>query len=229
MTDRRIEKGMAAQRRLREARLAAGDSLAGWKVAFGTPEGMKRLGITAPLVGFLTRRAGLESGAELALADFTQPLVEPEIAVLMGDRLAPGAGPASIAAAIAGIGPALEIADLDSPPSDPEIVLAGDIYQRHWIIGPIDHGRAGARLDGLVARIHSDGKLTAETAEPDAATGDLIAIVGHVANSLARVGDRLEAGQIIICGSIVPPFFIGTATEISYALGDIGEISVRFR
>lgn len=226
--DPRIVKGMAAQCRLREEQLAGGDRIAGWKIAFGSPEGLKLLKLESPIVGFLAGQAALPSGATLELNDFMKPVVEPEIAIMLGADLAAGAPREELVAAIAGLAPALEIADLAFAPDDVERVLASDIYQRHWILGEIDVSRAGARLDGLSACVRQTGETDVRTNQLESNTGELVSLVGHVADYLAALGDRLEAGQFIIAGSIIPPLFITEPTEINYALDPVDEVSVRF-
>ena len=59
--DARVIRGMRAQLELRRKRLAAGDAPLGWKVGFAAPAMLERLGITGPLVGFLTRNARVQS------------------------------------------------------------------------------------------------------------------------------------------------------------------------
>lgn len=227
--DPRIVKGMAAQRRLREQRLSKGDALAGWKVAFGSPEGLKRLQLSKPVLGFLTAGAALPSGATLDLAAFSKAVVEPEIAILIDADLDADPDPDRIRRAIGGLAPALEIADVAFPPDDLEQVLASDIYQRHWILGKADPGRAGARLDGMHGAISSNGVTVGDTRDMEANTGALIAIVGHVASHLAALGDRLRAGQFIIAGSIVPPIFVESPMTIDYSLAPLGSLAVTFR
>ena len=197
--DERISRGMRAQLALRQRRLDGGEKPLGWKIAFGAPEAMKRLAIEAPLIGFLTDGAVLSSGASLDLADYTKPVVEPEIAIHMGAGLPGGADRATAKAAIAGLGPAFEIADVTFPPDDVEAILANDIYQRYIILGEVDNSRAGGNVDGLRARITHAGKV-AETDDPEANTGDLVDLVRHTADTLALFGKTLRAGEIIIAG-----------------------------
>ena len=52
-----IKKGMTAQLAKRRARIAAGEKPLGWKVGLGAPASMQKLGLRAPLVGFLMQRA----------------------------------------------------------------------------------------------------------------------------------------------------------------------------
>src|SRR5437879_3115505 len=104
---------MRALLELRRARLAQGERPLGWKVGFGTAAAKAQLGIAAPLVGFLTDAVLLDNGSTCSLAGWTKPMLEAEIAAYVG---ADGS--------IAGLGAAIELADIDLPPADPEAMLA---------------------------------------------------------------------------------------------------------
>ena len=226
--DPRILRGMTGQLGHWRDRIRAGEQPLGWKVGFGAPAAMQKLNTTAPLVGFLTDRALLATGATISLAGWKQPVAEPEIAVHMGRSLSAGADRESVEAAIAGVGPAIELADVDGPPQDVEHILAGNIYQRGVILGPCDLSRAGGGVAGLHGEITRNGRAFAQTSDLQALTGDLIYIVQHVADTLAVFGQTLRAGQIIIAGSIVPPLWVEAGEEIVFKLDPIGSISVRF-
>ena len=58
-----IKKGMSAQLAKRRARIAAGEKPLGWKVGLGAPATMQKMGLTAPVVGYLMQRALLLSEA----------------------------------------------------------------------------------------------------------------------------------------------------------------------
>ena len=64
--DERVSRGMAVQLAQRRARLDAGEKPLGWKLAFGAPAALERLGISGPLVGYLSGRAKLPSGTTLS-------------------------------------------------------------------------------------------------------------------------------------------------------------------
>ena len=128
---------MTAQLAKRRARIAAGEKPLGWKVGLGAPAVMQRLGLTAPVVGFLMQRALLLSGSTVSFAGWTKPVAE------AGNLRAHGARPAAAAppqgdalAAIKEIFPAIELADFDPPPTPDNLdaVLEGDIYQRHVVL-----------------------------------------------------------------------------------------------
>ena len=120
---------------------------------------MERLKIKAPLIGFMMEKSLLANGVTVSLAGWTKPVAEPEVAVHMAKDLAGGSDRAMTIAAIAGIGPAIELADLNPPPDDVEVTLAGNIFHRHVILGASDASRAGAKLDGLSGQVFRRGTL----------------------------------------------------------------------
>jgi 2-keto-4-pentenoate hydratase len=227
--DPRVHAGMSAQLRLRRERIGAGDAPLGWKVGFGSPAAMEKLGITAPLIGFLMQSGRLAPGATVPLAGWTKSVGECEIAVHMGADLAAGSDEATAQRAIAALGPAIELVDLVRPPEEVETILAGNIYQRHAVLGAADHSRAGGLVEGIRGVVLRNGSEHATTTDPQAATGELIGIVRHVADTLAAFGEKLSAGDVIITGAIVPPFPpVEPGEEIVFRLEPIGTISVRF-
>ena len=125
---------------------------------------------------------------------------------------------------------AIELADLDPPPEDVTKILAGNIFHRRVILGRCEGTRAGALLDGLVGRVTRSGaKVPPVSGDAlEANTGRVLAVVAHIASTLAACGEQLESGDVIICGSVVPPLFLDVNdTGLSFALEPIGEVSVR--
>lgn len=227
--DPRVQRGMQKLLSLRQARLAAGDRAIGWKVAYGPRAVQEKLGISAPLVGFLTQAGVLESGAAISVAGWVKPVAEPEIAVHIGRDLAGGASMEEASGAVAKLGPAIEIIDLQRPPEDPETSLAGNISHRHVVLGPADAGRTGGRTSGLTGRVIRRGVEFARTSDVEALTGSVVGLVRHVADYLASFGERLQAGEVVICGSIVTPIAIEPdERDLVYALDPVGEVAVRF-
>ena len=224
-----IKKGMTAQLATRRARIAAGEKPLGWKVGLGAPASMEKLRIAAPVVGFLMQKAQLPSGATVSLKNYLRPVAEPEIAVRMARDLGGGATAAAALAAIESIRPAIELADLDPAPAPDnlDVVVAGDIYQRHVIL--CEQSRAGASLDGIVSRTSRRNAEINRTADPEALTGKMGDIVAHVANTLAAFGEKLSAGDFIITGSITPPQMLDPdEPSFVHAVDPIGEVRVTF-
>ena len=229
LSDPRIAKGMRTQIDLRRKRTGAGAKQIGWKVGFGAPAAKEKLRIGMPLIGFLLDSALLPSGAAVSLKGWQKPVAEPEIAVHIGHDLPGGADRQSVRAAIAAIGPAIELADIDCPMDDVEAILSGDIFQRHIVLGPKDSAYAGARLDGLTGRVTRSGQDVPVPTDLETNIGEIVAIVQHVADVTDALGDGLRAGQFIICGSVTAPLFLDAGdSAVEWALDPIGAISARF-
>src|SRR5258708_544854 len=196
--DPRVARGMRGQLERRRKPLDAGHKPLGWKGGFGAPAMLQQLQISGPLVGFLTQNARVQSGGSVSLQGWAKPVAEPEIAVHIGRDVPAGADRDVASAAIAGISPAIELVDVHTPPMNPELVLAENIYQRHVVLGGTGPARAGARSDGLTCRIMRHGNESARTTDPQANTGQWVEIVRHVADVLAAFGERRRACESII-------------------------------
>lgn len=225
--DPRIASGMRRQLHQRRELLQSGEQPLGWKLAFGAPAAMERLHLSAPLVGYLLQSAAVPSGSTLSVRGWTKPAAEPELAVYLGKKLAAGSDRKTTAAAIAGLGAAIELADVDHPSEDVEGTLARNIYQRHVVVSPCQTTHQGGALTGLVARVLRSGTELANTTQLEALTGELIEIVGHVANLLDAFGETLDQGHIIITGSITPPIWMQPGDEIVFELKPFDAISVK--
>jgi hypothetical protein len=99
-----------------------------------------------------------------------------------------GATADSATAAVKEILPAIELADFDPVPTPDnlDVVLEGNLYQRHVIL--CGNTRFGGGTSGLASRVIRRGVEAARTTELEALTGKLPDIVAHVANTLAAYG-----------------------------------------
>lgn len=214
--DPRIERGTRAMLALRRTRLDDGARPIGWKVGFGAPAALELLSTDRPLVGFLTDRGLIADGATVPVGDWTNPMLEPEIAAHIGDD-----------GTIAGLSAAIELADVDVPPADPEAILAGNIYHRHVMLGPVDESRTGGA--GIGARLLRDGEVVAETDDPAALTGTVVDVVRMTGELLEACGERLRPGDVVITGSAVPPLSVGPGQTVTAELGLLGALTVALR
>ena len=164
---------------------------------------MEKAGTTAALVGFLTEATVLDTGAEIAIGAWTKPGAEPEVAVHIGRDVAGGATAEEAAAAIAGLGAAIEVVDIDAPMDDPR-PSAATSSTRHVILGDT---RACA------ARFGTDDVATRD----DAFNGHRGpgGNVRHVGDQLDAFG-RLSARRRDHHGSIVPLIAVAPGDRIDY-------------
>jgi 2-keto-4-pentenoate hydratase len=222
--DPRVRRGMSAQLAARRRRLDAGERSLGWKVGFWSAEAKAQLNIDAPLVGFLADGGLLRAPASVSISGWSAPVLEPEIAAHMGSDLPAWGNVHAAGRAIGSLGPAFELADVDPPPRGVEAILAGNIFQRHVLPGPTDPNVSTRALRG---RLTGPGGAERTVEDPLALTEDPIDVVRHVADLLGEFGEALRAGEIVICGSIVPPIPVAPGDAFSYALDPVGEIAIR--
>jgi 2-keto-4-pentenoate hydratase len=215
VNDDRIARGMRRQLALRDERVAAGARQVGWKLGFGAPAAREKLRIDGPLVGFLLDSGLLDDGATVSLDGWHNPMLEAEIAV--------HAGPDGT---IAGVSAAIELADLHPPPDDVEEILAGDIFTRHVILGPLVAGRTDSA--GVTARVLVDGAEVATTDDVARLVGRLDDAVRRTAEALARQGERFREGEILMTGSVFPPLAVTPGRRVELELEPLGRLGLSF-
>ena len=190
--------------------LAGGATGIGWKIGFDTPAIQQHFGLSDAVVGYLTDTRVVEPGATVSLAGWVAPAVEVELAVRVGDD-----------GEIAGLGPALELVDLDISFDDIEPVLASNICHRGVVFGA---EVADADPMTMAATVTKDGAVVAE----GRLTKDPAVTVGFVRAYLAAHGSALEPGQRIICGSVVPPVAVAPGDALDVSFGPLGTLRIGF-
>ena len=222
--DERIVAGMRDQLAARDERLAAGERQIGWKVGFGSPAAAQALGLDRPLVGFLTDRGLVADGAPVAIGSWSAPAFEAEIAVHMEADVPAGASWEDVRGAIGGLSAAIELADVHPPPTEVREILAGNIFHRHVVLGPVDAGRSTG--EGIGGRVLVDGAELVATDDPASVTGELVEVVRLSAELLSATGERLRAGEVVITGSIVAPIPVEPGHTLTAEIGPLGALSV---
>lgn len=226
--DPRVVDGLAHQFRARRAALDSGAEPIGWKVGFGAPAAREMMQIDAPLLGYLTDRSVLPSGATVSPAGWQRGIVEFEVAAYLGADLGGGATADDARKAVAALGPSIELANIDLPIGAEHVsdILAGNIFHEAVILGDPDPARAGIDLAGMTACILVDGDEWSRVTDLQALTGAYPDIVATVADTLAANGEVLREGDVIITGSVIPPIPVGEGTEFTLCLDPFEPISV---
>jgi 2-keto-4-pentenoate hydratase len=207
-----VERGTEALLMRRREILAQGAEPVGWKVGFNVPSTQERLGIDAPLAGFLTTDSLLEDGSSWSIEDGGDVIVESEVALEVG----------ADSRSIAALFPALELADEPDLDLEIEQILAGNIFHRAVAFGP----RVEAKKPGA-ARILVNGEE--QHTVPAADTVErLEAMVEAVAARLEAAGEELRPGDRIITGIIAPPHRARPGDTVRLELEELGGVELRF-
>ena len=227
MTLSAVARGLERQLETRAALLAGGAKPLGWKAGFGAPDWLEKFGLEGPLVGFLTDASIIPDDGTVDVSSWARAVAEPELAVVLGSDLVPPVDVTTTRAAISSIGPAIELADIDPPPELVEEILAGNIFHRGVVLGPSDPSRAGADLAGLEARVRLDGRENGRTDALEALTGRVVEVVTHLASLLGGHDVVMKRGEVVICGSVVPPLALTPSSRVEFELHPSSTISVQ--
>jgi 2-keto-4-pentenoate hydratase len=198
-----IETGTEAMLMRRREILAQGAEPIGWKVGFNVPEIQRKLGIDAPLAGFLTTDSLVED-----TWDEYPVVVESEVAVEIGDD----------GRSIVALLPALEIADPPDLGIEIEQILAGNIFHRAVAFGPrVETTEAGS------------GRILVNGEEQHSVTAKgLEQMVEAVAARLEAAGEELRPGDRIITGVLAPPYEAQAGDTVRLELEALGGVELRF-
>ncbi|PYM21796.1 MAG: hypothetical protein DMD78_16905 [Candidatus Rokuibacteriota bacterium] len=228
---RRLELAEAyqLQDKLREALLARGERLAGWKAAFTNRAAQEANQLAEPGCAFLLASGVLASGAEVPFARFSALAVEAEVALVMRRELAgPGVTPARAATAVEGALPALELVDFRySGKAAGSDVIAEGVYAAAIVLGGAVTPITGLdlALEGLV--YEQSGALAATNTAAEV-MGNPLNSLAWVANHLGARGLGLRAGDIVMTGSVSKLLRPKAGDTVRATYTRLGSVSVRF-
>jgi 2-keto-4-pentenoate hydratase len=206
--DPRLEAALDAQLADWRAALRGGAKRLGWKLGIGDRE---RIG--GPVIGHLTSASQLASGATYE-AGGAALHADAEVALAIGRDVAPDADEEAARAAIGGYGAALELVDLAEPPVGAEAIVAHNVWHRAFVLAG---GVEALPWEGVEGRLIVNGEVRASAPAPT----DFADRVLVVARLLGAMGERLQAGDRIITGSVVQ-VPIAPGDEVVADLGALG-------
>jgi 2-keto-4-pentenoate hydratase len=212
--DERIRRGLQAQLRESQRRAAGGERRTGWKVALNDPRVQEALRIEAPVIGCLSSATALSPAREHSLTGATRPAIEPEIAVHVG---ADGE--------VAALGAALEVIDVDLPFDDLELILERNVFHRGYALGAPVAGISSP--DGLSASFRRDG-TEVHRIDVAAAAIDPAGVVALVQGYLSPLGESLQAGEVIIAGSLVTALPVTSGERYELIVDGMEPVSLAF-
>jgi len=214
-----------------ERRRAAGERVIGKKIGVTSKAVMTMLNVHQPDFGYLTDTMMYATSAEVPVSTrLIQPRAEGEIAfVLKEDLEGPGVTNADVLRATDFVMPCFEI--VDSRIRDWKIKIEDTIADNASCGVVVLGDRAVSPRDvdlstcGIVVELNGEIISTGAGA---AALGSPVNCVTWLANTLGRIGIKLEAGEVILSGSLVPLQPVKAGDNMSLVIGGLGRASVRF-
>ncbi|ACY96131.1 MULTISPECIES: 2-keto-4-pentenoate hydratase [Thermomonospora] len=229
--DMTVQDAYAVQLLQVERWRADGARVKGHKVGLSSAAMQRQLGVDQPDYGHLMDSMFLLEGTPIPAGRFLQPKVEPEVAFVLRAPLAgPGVTVAEAAAAVDFVLPALEI--IDSRVRDWRIALPDTIADNASSGGVVLGGRP-VRLEELDLRLvgcvlQRNGEVAA-TGAGGAVLGSPLNALVWLANTVGPLGVVLEAGHVVLPGSVTPAIEVRPGQTVTASFGcGLGKVTAVF-
>ncbi|MFG3255099.1 2-keto-4-pentenoate hydratase [Streptomyces sp. NPDC048172] len=221
-----VDAAYAVQRRLTEARTAAGARPVGAKIGLTARSVQQQFGVFQPDFGALFDDMVYGHTEPLPLGRFLQPRAEGEIAFVLGRDLdLPGATVADVLRATEFALPAIEIVDSRIADWDLAITdtVADNASSGAVVLGTTPYPLAGLDLARVGMTLHRDGEPVSFGAG-HACLGSPVVAVAWLARERARRGQPLRAGDVVMSGALGPMVPVGGPGRYRLELDEMGEV-----
>ena len=212
-------------------RLNDGERVIGKKIGLTSKVVQEMLGVHQPDFGFLTDAMMFESGSEIP---FNSPLIqaksEGEIAfILKADLKGPNVTPQDVIDATESVAACFEI--VDSRVKDWKIKIEDTVADNAscgiFVMGDERVSPLDVDFENCQMVIKNQGEVVA-TGQGSAALGSPLNCVAWLANTLGDYGISLNAGDIILSGSLAAMIPCQEDDDMSVEIEGIGTASYRF-
>jgi 2-keto-4-pentenoate hydratase len=218
-----LDEAYRIQLALIERRCAAGERQIGWKVGLTSKAIQQQFGFHEPCFGCILETR--PNGHVFAAGELITPGFEAELCMQLSRPLAGEVSLDEVRAAVAVVHPSFEIIETRGDPAQIALMLADNAQQRSVILGEPVAFTPGLALDQVEARVELNGAVVA--------TGVGAAVLDHPLNSIAwlarklgEYGRSLQAGELVMTGSLVRQFPLAPGDRARANFSGIGAVEV---
>lgn len=231
-----LDDAYAVQAALVARKKAAGRRVIGWKIGLTSRAMQDALKIDTPDSGVLFDDMLFEDGAEIPDGRFIQPRIEAEIAFLLKSPLrGEGITRAQVLAATEAVAPALEILDTrilraDPASGKPRVVtdtISDNAANAGIVLGAQRHAPDALDLRWAGAILKRDG-VVEETGLGAGVLDDPVTGIVWLVERLARYGQGLAAGEVVLSGSFIRPVEAPPGSVFDADFGSFGRVRTTF-
>lgn len=225
------DTALLVQEAVVHARVNAGHAIVGAKLGLTSVAKQRQMNVDRPLYGWLTSDMAIDTGAALRCDSYIQPRVEPEIAFLLGrDLEGPDVTAAQVLAATEACFGAIDV--LDSRYAGYKFtfndVTADNASSAGFVLGgtATDPYGIDLRLTGCV--LEKNGELVA-TAAGASVMGHPASAVAWLVRALAKRGQGLEAGHIVMAGGMTEAVAVAPGDTVVAQFDRLGSVEIACR
>jgi 2-keto-4-pentenoate hydratase len=225
-----LDDAYAIQGELVAMRRANGREVGGYKLAYTTATMQARSGLREPALGYLFSDELRASPARLKAADYVHLGLECEMAVRLGQDLPAAGAPytrETVAEAVSAVMASIEVIDIRAAPDIDDATKAmlgvsANIWNAGVVLGAASETWRDIDLTTARGTVHVNGELVGEGLGGDV-MGHPLEPLAWLANALAKRGEPLSAGMIVITGSLVAPKFLSPGDHAIVSVDGLGD------
>lgn len=224
-----IDDAYAIQHLVNEAKVQTGSKIIGNKIGLTSKAMQLSSQIDEPDYGVLHDYMIVNDGASVPIDRFIVPRIELELVFVLGAPLrGPSIGLVDVLRATEYVVPAIEI--IDARVQNPRKIF-DTVADNGAAAGIVLGGRPVRPMDIDLRWVGAVLYRNADIEE----TGVSAGVLGHpamgiawLANKVARFGEVLEAGKVMLSGSFVRPVWAKKGDTVRADFGSLGSLSVHF-
>lgn len=211
-------------------RLDAGASVLGHKVGLSSKAMQDMMGVGEPDYGHLLSDMALAEDTPVSAGRYCMPRVEVEVAFVLGATL-PGEDctEADVLAATEYVAPSIELIDsrIDNWNIKIGDTIADNASSAGFVLGADRVKPADIDLLTIDARLYRGGEEVA-SGRSDAVLGNPVVAVAWLARKVASFGVTLEAGHVIMPGSVHRAIDVHPGDEFEAVMDGLGSVRLSF-
>jgi 2-keto-4-pentenoate hydratase len=211
-------------------RLEAGATVHGHKVGLSSKAMQEMMGVDEPDYGHLLSDMQVKEDVPVRASEYCYPRVEVEVAFVLGEAL-PGEDCTEddVLAATEAVAPAIELIDSRIVDWDIRIgdTIADNASSAGYVLGPDRVKPGDVDLEAIQARLLRNGAQVAE-GRSDAVLGNPVTAVAWLARKVASFGVTLDAGHVILPGSVHRAIDVAPGDDFTAQLDGLGSVHLSF-
>src|SRR5687768_7004812 len=211
-------------------RLDAGVTVNGHKVGLSSKAMQEMMGVDEPDYGHLLSDMEVFSDTPVSVGRYCMPRVEVEVGFVLGQTL-PGEGCTEddVIAGTEYVTAAIELIDsrIDNWNIKIADTIADNASSAGFVLGETRVDPASVDLTKIEARLLCDGEEVA-AGRSDAVLGNPVTAVAWLARKVASFGVTLEAGHVILPGSVHRAIDANAGDDFEAVFTDLGSVRLSF-
>lgn len=231
-----MEDAYAIQARLVDRFVTAGRQIKGWKIGLTSKAMQSALNIDTPDSGVLFDDMFFDDQSDIPRDRFISTRIEAEIAFVMDqDLIGERVTRQDVIDATQAVCPSLEILDTRILPKDPETgairtvvdTIADNAANAGIVLGPQRHAIDAFDLRWVGSIVSKNGEVE-ETGLGAGVLNDPVLGIVWLARRLARYGQKIRAGDVVLSGSFIRIVPAPQGSKIEADFGAFGQVGCRF-